>query len=511
MLTAPEFFRPEKRNMQAKRFFGTTLIAAKGLGCFYAWFLLTQFMLILSIRGQMFLFVNRLVLDVALLALLAFALFFSRLIYPMHKRFQPPFLPLACVGIFFIAYNDMLGPAGKVLCLFGVICAAVEYGWLTLLWVEFFSLLDARRCAHTLGLSVVVATIIIAASSLLPYIGFTVIVALLPVFSTIALAIDYWHSERSDETFRIRLRRFDRPLPQFSLKVLRREPGTLKLVRNAVISFSVYGFIYSFTSTYLIYSQSSASTEKVMGFVCAGLLLLVALYFSRKYLRLSYLYWALPPLLTVGLLLITIQPAWGATSVILAYTLALLLCTLTICEIGRRFETSCLAVGAFVFGVGTALCCVGIFAGYLCFLLLPPTPDSVYLTYISWVLIIGLAAYTTISSANGGFAFNIKLDAAHKERHLVAEEPPDPHDIEISKTVYYEALDQRCRALGKRYGLTIREVEVLTLIAQSYPTARIASQLNLAQSTVKVHTHNIFEKTDIHKRIDLLDIIHNDS
>jgi DNA-binding NarL/FixJ family response regulator len=127
------------------------------------------------------------------------------------------------------------------------------------------------------------------------------------------------------------------------------------------------------------------------------------------------------------------------------------------------------------------------------------------------VLIVGLAVYTAVSNRNGGFDFNVKLNTPNKAEETVIDEIPDPHDIEMSKTVYHEALDQRCRALGDRYRLTSREVEVLSLIAQSYPTAHIASRLSLAPSTVKVHTHNIFEKTGVHKRIDLLDLVRNSS
>jgi LuxR family maltose regulon positive regulatory protein len=49
--------------------------------------------------------------------------------------------------------------------------------------------------------------------------------------------------------------------------------------------------------------------------------------------------------------------------------------------------------------------------------------------------------------------------------------------------------------------LSERELEVLRLIAQGLTNREIASRLFLAQSTVKVHTRNIYGKLDVHSRI----------
>jgi LuxR family maltose regulon positive regulatory protein len=48
--------------------------------------------------------------------------------------------------------------------------------------------------------------------------------------------------------------------------------------------------------------------------------------------------------------------------------------------------------------------------------------------------------------------------------------------------------------------LSERELEVLRLIAQGLTNREIASRLFLAQSTVKVHTRNIYGKLDVHSR-----------
>jgi LuxR family maltose regulon positive regulatory protein len=48
--------------------------------------------------------------------------------------------------------------------------------------------------------------------------------------------------------------------------------------------------------------------------------------------------------------------------------------------------------------------------------------------------------------------------------------------------------------------LSEREVEVLALVAQGLTNREIARALSLSISTVKVHTHNIYGKLDVHSR-----------
>jgi LuxR family maltose regulon positive regulatory protein len=48
--------------------------------------------------------------------------------------------------------------------------------------------------------------------------------------------------------------------------------------------------------------------------------------------------------------------------------------------------------------------------------------------------------------------------------------------------------------------LSERELEVLDLIAQGFSNREVARALSIALSTVKVHTHNIYGKLDVHSR-----------
>ncbi|WP_406399151.1 response regulator transcription factor [Streptomyces sp. NBC_00879] len=75
----------------------------------------------------------------------------------------------------------------------------------------------------------------------------------------------------------------------------------------------------------------------------------------------------------------------------------------------------------------------------------------------------------------------------------------------LSAVVQQRLLEQVTSApepTGRRLpdGLTAREGEVLTLIAEGLTNADIARRLHISTATVKTHINNLFSKTDIHDR-----------
>ena len=51
--------------------------------------------------------------------------------------------------------------------------------------------------------------------------------------------------------------------------------------------------------------------------------------------------------------------------------------------------------------------------------------------------------------------------------------------------------------------LTRREREIAVLIARNLPNKEIAQHLRLGPTTVKNHVHNILQKLNIHRRVDV--------
>ena len=54
--------------------------------------------------------------------------------------------------------------------------------------------------------------------------------------------------------------------------------------------------------------------------------------------------------------------------------------------------------------------------------------------------------------------------------------------------------------------LTPREIEVVRMVAKGRANKEISSELFIAEGTVKIHLHNIYEKLKINRRADLVRI-----
>ena len=75
--------------------------------------------------------------------------------------------------------------------------------------------------------------------------------------------------------------------------------------------------------------------------------------------------------------------------------------------------------------------------------------------------------------------------------------------------VIRDRTSKQCRALQEQYGLSSREAEVMELIARGNSMATIAERLVISENTVRTHAKHIYTKLDIHKRQELLDMLHD--
>lgn len=68
----------------------------------------------------------------------------------------------------------------------------------------------------------------------------------------------------------------------------------------------------------------------------------------------------------------------------------------------------------------------------------------------------------------------------------------------------------RCTSVAEQYGLSKRESEVMRLFVRGRSAARIAEDLYISKGTVTTHLRNIYRKTDVHGRQELLDLLDSD-
>lgn len=68
-------------------------------------------------------------------------------------------------------------------------------------------------------------------------------------------------------------------------------------------------------------------------------------------------------------------------------------------------------------------------------------------------------------------------------------------------------LKKRCESIGHRFGLTPREVEIFSLLAQGRSQRYIQEYLTISKSTVSTHVVHIYKKCDIHSRQELINLV----
>lgn len=101
------------------------------------------------------------------------------------------------------------------------------------------------------------------------------------------------------------------------------------------------------------------------------------------------------------------------------------------------------------------------------------------------------------------FAYGFLAAFCHKARF------PE-RDMEIDKVVdkgKKSPWRRRCQTAGDRFGLTDRQQEILLLVAQGRNAKYIETTLTISESTAQTHIRNIYRKTGVHSRQELLNLI----
>lgn len=110
----------------------------------------------------------------------------------------------------------------------------------------------------------------------------------------------------------------------------------------------------------------------------------------------------------------------------------------------------------------------------------------------------GLRATTVTLAQEGGFLFSsipYALYGAFLIVYFLRHPVPVPTPL---------ATDTLPEAFLARYGITDREREIILKVVQGKSNADIASELFISLATVKTHLHNIYKKTGVDSRYDLL-------
>ncbi|WP_258772289.1 response regulator transcription factor [Eggerthella lenta] len=70
-----------------------------------------------------------------------------------------------------------------------------------------------------------------------------------------------------------------------------------------------------------------------------------------------------------------------------------------------------------------------------------------------------------------------------------------------------DGIDERCRTVGERCGLSPREIEIMQYLCKGRSRPYIAETLYLSENTVRTHSRRIYGKLDVHNKQELLDLV----
>ena len=65
----------------------------------------------------------------------------------------------------------------------------------------------------------------------------------------------------------------------------------------------------------------------------------------------------------------------------------------------------------------------------------------------------------------------------------------------------------QCEVISKEYGLSARQREVLGMLARGRNADYITEKLIISAHTAKAHIYNIYQKTGVHSRQELMDLV----
>lgn len=84
------------------------------------------------------------------------------------------------------------------------------------------------------------------------------------------------------------------------------------------------------------------------------------------------------------------------------------------------------------------------------------------------------------------------------------------HPLPNPAMSYSERIVWQCTQVARRYGLTLREQEVLELMAQGMSVPDMAERVSISYGTAKTHVNHIYKKLDVHSRDEALALLYRE-
>ena len=425
------------------------------------------------------------------------------------------FLGSAClIAAMYVASATLLlvGAGGVLL---GVGCAGMF-----MLWQRYFASLDARQGNFRLIVGTAIAPFIYFALYLVP-IALTAFLVPLIFVPLCGLCV----------ALSVREMNFEQPMFE---DVPRQHPRVYRQAvadywRSALCVGSLAFASGVIRGVALLHEEISSlvNSASMLGALLSAVVLLVLWHrMSFRFGLISVFRVAYPLLITGFLLLPFCGPIYLNAFAAVAYmvfSLVQMLMMMQCAQISRDRGINPVFIYGFFGGVAYIMQSAGFLLGWV--------SDFMWIGGREWLFIVAMvSSYVlglTLLAATGTLFKSLAAKGtvtADPIEFLAVGAPEEPRQQKAAKPaakrrrnrpsasedagVIRDRTSKQCLVLQEAHGLSTRETEVMELIARGNSMAAIAERLVISENTVRTHAKHIYTKLDIHRRQELLDMLH---
>jgi DNA-binding CsgD family transcriptional regulator len=384
----------------------------------------------------------------------------------------PPAVCAAAVTFLFVFPSAL----SQELSLLAAIVGGFSIAWMYLAWAPFYAKLDIRNAVACVFGAMAIGCALKVWIDLTPPFPATFILFILPLLSPLMLRV----AEREQPPVDV--------APQIFFDSARGSIPYMILLGVAVCSFIIG--VSPMVAPSVEYGSFELTTVVHHGVevLVAGMALWWVFCFNGK-LHFTNLWRAILLITATGLLLLpNIGSQWSGWALIMIAIAQSLMVALLWAMLSDASHHSS-APPYVVFGFAWAVYALSLALGnYLGQLIVNESNSSFLIAFLTYALTLAAV-----------FALN--------ERNFIESRMFADLDMPAAERSMYDSIDEGCTALGKHYGLTDREVEIVELLCKGRSKSYIAETLFISENTVRSHSRHIYQKLDVHSKQEIMDML----
>lgn len=413
--------------------------------------------------------------DLSMMAFLVLGVLFAKRLTPLIEKqsIRNTALFMLLVSTTCVVGGASFAEWGAVLSLAGAIIGGAGIAITLILWSELYSCLNPLRVALYYSASIVASALIVYTMKGFLFPWFATYLFILPI-ATIASAGAAFRSIPQAERSHISQAQIAFPW---------------KLVLWMAIFSLAYGLVQEQLTTSAFGPHSSP------GALFVGLFVFMGIALRKRKFDFSAIYRVALPLMVGAFLIIPIVGNFNnmvtAFFVSGAYTACSILVMIIMSNMCYRYGIAAM----WLFGIERTVRMAFNGAGRTAHDVLLNAPSGFDMPYVLPAIVIILAVVSTmVLLSESGLANTWGMNVSDTE----------PHRME--QFVRSDVIKNHSHDLALQFGLTLREEEILSALAERKHNPEIAKELFISEQTVKTHVRNLYRKLDIHSRDELFSL-----